>query len=123
MQSTPVSVDIDFVCWGPFLTATGACTAGLTGANVVDCSYTLATVENCYIPNALVGEFYMFMLTNFSNQITNVQISQTSGTGAADCGNLISCNITDMNINLYCDSLTYDITGTIDYIFPPNTGS
>ncbi len=126
IASTPGSYDVDFACWGPFSTATGACTAGLTAANIVDCSYSTASVEDCYIPNAQVGEFYMLVITNYSNQPTDVQFSQTSGTGATDCSIVAPCSMTNITVNVgACDpnTNTYDISGTIDYIDPPATGN
>lgn len=125
MESTPGSYDIDFCCWGPFNTATGACTAGLTSSNVVDCSYSTAAIEDCYIPNAQVGQFYMFVLTNYSNMTTDVEFSQTSGSGQTDCSIVTPCTMTNITVNVgACDpaTSTYSITGTIVYIDPPATG-
>jgi len=56
MESIP-SYDIDFICWGPFLTPTGACESGLTVPKIVDCSYSGSHTETCNIPNAQVGDF------------------------------------------------------------------
>ncbi len=126
MESTPGSYDIDFICWGPFTTATGACTAGLTAGNTVDCSYSTASVEDCYIPNAQVGEFYMFLLTNYSNSTTDVEFSSGTSTGETDCSIVVPCTMTNITVNVgLCDPATntYDITGTIVYIDPPATGS
>jgi len=126
MESTPGVYDIDFICWGPFTTATGACTAGLTAGNTVDCSYSTASVEDCYIPNAQVGEFYMFLLTNYSNSTTDVEFSSGTSTGETDCSIVVPCTMTNITVNVGpCDPVTntYDITGTIVYINPPATGS
>lgn len=82
MASSPGVVDIDFACWGPFTTLTNACN-NLT--NVVDCSYSAANTENCVIPNAVVDQFYILVITNYGNTPTNVAFSQTAGTGATDC--------------------------------------
>ncbi|MFT7611185.1 MAG: gliding motility-associated-like protein [Parvicellaceae bacterium] len=78
-------IDVDFICWGPFGSATGACTAGLTAGNTVDCSFSPAPTETCNIPGAVAGQYYMLLLTNFSNQSGNISFSQTGGTGATDC--------------------------------------
>jgi gliding motility-associated-like protein len=102
-MSSSASVDIDFACWGPFTSPTTPCTAQLTATgtswssdnphgsypypygNLVDCSYNSAASEICYIPNGVVGQYYLLMITNFSNQVTNIIFSQTSGSGATDC--------------------------------------
>ena len=85
MYSTP-SVDIDFCCWGPFDDPITPCPNGLTGAKVVSCSYAPAHTENCVIPaSAQTGQYYILVITNFSNQQCNITFSKTAGTGTTDC--------------------------------------
>lgn len=84
MYSTP-SKDIDFICWGPFDDPESPCTAGLTAAKVVDCSYSSAAVENCDIGNAVVSKYYILLITNYSNAACNITFSKTGGTGETDC--------------------------------------
>jgi PKD repeat protein len=76
--------DVDFICYGPFITLTGACTS-LTASNTVDCSYSASPTENCYIPSGVSGEYYLLLLTNFSNNPSTVNFSQTFGSGSTDC--------------------------------------
>ncbi len=76
--------DVDFICYGPFISLTGACTS-LTAANTVDCSYSGSPTENCYIPSGVSGEYYLLLLTNYSNQPSTVNFSQTFGSGSTDC--------------------------------------
>ena len=83
MQSTPL-VDIDFICWGPFTDPNTMCDS-LTAAYVEDCSYSTAAIENCDITNAVTGQFYILLITNYSNQVCNIDFSQTSGNGTTDC--------------------------------------
>ena len=83
MFSTPL-VDIDFICWGPFTDPTTMCDS-LTAAYVEDCSYSTAPIEDCDIMNAVTGQFYVLLITNFSNKPCNIDFSQTSGTGTTDC--------------------------------------
>ena len=122
------SVDIDFICWGPFSSPYGPCVSGLTSNTVVDCSYSTAASETCTIPNAVVGQYYMLLITNFSNQTTNIVFSQSNagqgGAGATNCN--ILCNITSMNANAGpCNATnnTFDVTGTINTYAPPNSGT
>lgn len=102
-QSGPISLhmysepqrDIDFVCWGPFTSYTAPCSNQLTATctscpnntspsaaypygNLVDCSYSTNWTENCNIPNAVSGEFYIFMITNYSNYPCNIVFEQTN---------------------------------------------
>lgn len=86
MYSTP-SVDIDFCCWGPFTDPTTPCPNGLTSNKVVSCSYAAAHTEHCMIPStSQTGEYYILVITNYSNQTTNISFSKVGGTGTTDCG-------------------------------------
>lgn len=77
------SNDVDFICWGPF-SEPNAC-GSLTEDKVVDCSYSGGVPEICVIPNGIQGQYYYLMVTNFSNQPTQITLQQTSGTGTTDC--------------------------------------
>lgn len=96
-------LDIDFACWGPFTEPVTPCSSSLTATgsnwgsdsphgtypypygNLVDCSFNYSSSEICGIPNATVGQYYLLMITNYSNMPTNILFSQTGGTGSADC--------------------------------------
>lgn len=85
MYSTP-SQDIDFCCWGPFDDPTSPCPNGLTGGKVVSCSYSSSATENCIIPNtAQTGQYYILVITNYSNHSCNINFSKTAGSGTTDC--------------------------------------
>ena len=84
MYSTPLH-DIDFICWGPFSDPTSPCVSQLTGNMIVDCSYSPAPTEDCYIPNGQVGEYYILLITNYSNQPCDITFEKTAGTGETDC--------------------------------------
>ena len=83
MYSTP-SHDIDFDCWGPFSDINTACSQ-LSCSNMVDCSYSANSTENCYINNAQSGQYYILLITNYSNQTCNISFSNI-GTGTTNCG-------------------------------------
>lgn len=82
MHSEP-SKDIDFCCWGPYHSQ-NACDS-LTCNKVVDCSYSPSWTETCNIPNGITGQYYILVITNFSNAPCNIIFSQTGGTGTTDC--------------------------------------
>ncbi|NVO01908.1 MAG: gliding motility-associated C-terminal domain-containing protein [Bacteroidetes bacterium] len=85
MSSTP-NVDIDFICWGPFASMAAACASNLTANPGIDCSYSSLWNETCNIPNGITGEFYVLLITNYSNSVCNINFAQTSGTGTTNCG-------------------------------------
>ncbi|MCE9538725.1 MAG: gliding motility-associated C-terminal domain-containing protein [Bacteroidetes bacterium] len=116
-------VDIDFICWGPFASPAAGCSSGLTGTDV-DCSYAPDPSETCNIPNALVGEVYILLITNYSNDPTIITLAQTSGTGATSCG--ILCGMTALTaVPDVCASASnvYNVSGTVTYSSPPATGT
>lgn len=89
MYSTP-SRDIDFCLWGPFTDPITPCpmtnsNGGLTGGKVVDCSYSPNPTETANIPNGQTGQYYILIITNYSNAPCNITFQQNSGTGTTDC--------------------------------------
>lgn len=85
MYSTP-SVDIDYCCWGPFDDPSDPCPNGLTSSKVVSCSYSPDPTETCEIPrSATTGDYYILLITNYSNKPCNINFSKTGGSGTTDC--------------------------------------
>ena len=84
MYSTP-QVDIDFCCWGPFDAPTEPCPMGLTRQKVVSCSYSTTWNETCRITDAQEGEYYILLITNYSNRTCNIHFSKTAGEASTDC--------------------------------------
>ena len=97
--------DIDFVVWGPFDDPTTACNH-LTSDKIIDCSYSTSGTEDAYLGYPLAqhnhlnladgninyhvpqtGEYYLFLITNFSNQpcAINFHYQEGSGPGTTDC--------------------------------------
>ena len=89
MFSTP-SRDIDFCLWGPYMDPITPCplnnsNGGLTGSKVVDCSYSPNATETANIPNGQTGQYYILIITNYSNQPCDITFQQSGGTGSTDC--------------------------------------
>ncbi len=72
--------DIDFICWGPFNTLMNAC-SNLTSTNTIDCSYSSSSTETLNIANGVVGQYYIFLTTNFSNQNNPILVKKIGGSG------------------------------------------
>jgi gliding motility-associated-like protein len=99
--SPPVpGTDVDFICWGPFSSLANVCNS-LTAANQVPvnlptsngCSYSGSPTETLIIPNGLTGQYYMVLITNFSNQTQNIAFTQIGGTGNTNCNLLLNKTI------------------------------
>ncbi len=82
LLSNTANVDVDFILYGPFASANAALAGcgnlgnGGSGASVVDCSYSTAANELVNVNNGNAGDFYLLLVTNFSNSPTtgNTQI-------------------------------------------------
>jgi hypothetical protein len=83
-MTNSANVDIDFVCWGPFSSSSAGC-SGLDTTQIMDCSYSSSSNETLNIPAAQTGEYYIVMITNYSNQATDITFSVTGGTGTISC--------------------------------------
>lgn len=103
-------LDVDFACWGPFSDLPSICT-GLTAANNISCSFSGAPEEDCIITNAQAGEFYMLLITNFSNQPGFIHFEQSGGTASTNCG--ILCNVTSANTGPVCPGETVSLSSTL----------
>jgi gliding motility-associated-like protein len=118
-MTNSANVDIDFACWGPFTSQATMC-SGL-GSAPISCSYSTAATEIVNIPGAVVGQWYVLLITNFSNVPTNISASQSGGTGATNCQ--ILCNMTGLTATPgACNPATntYSVTGTITTQYPPS---
>jgi uncharacterized repeat protein (TIGR01451 family) len=90
-------LDVDFICYGPYADPVTPCSGMLTANKIVDCSYSSDSIEYPVIPNAVPGQFYIIMTTNFSDQPGYIRISETgSSQGEIDC--------TGLRLNAFLDS-------------------
>ncbi|MBS1646275.1 MAG: gliding motility-associated C-terminal domain-containing protein [Bacteroidetes bacterium] len=99
-------IDVDFACWGPFTSLAAGCP--VVPSSSVDCSYSASATETCTINNAIAGQFYILLLTNFSGQTGHIVFSQTGGTGSTNC-NIVNCGVTAANTGPYCTGQTISL--------------
>lgn len=94
------NTDIDYIIYGPFSSSLGSCGL-LNNSNSVSCSYSSNAIEYPTIPNAIVGQYYLMMVTNYANQpgIINISVLPTS-TATIDCAaGMTFTAFLDSNIN------------------------
>lgn len=97
--STAGGRDVDYVVYGPFTSSTAPC-GNLTTANIVSCSFSGAAIEYPVITNAVAGQYYFIMTTNFSNQAGFIKITALpTSTGAIDCSGIRMNAFLDSNAN------------------------
>jgi gliding motility-associated-like protein len=115
-------LDIDFALYGPFVDVPTGCAAVLAGAAPIQCSYSPSFTETIGLglpggagagastpPAAVVGQVYIVLLTNFSQQPGTIDFSQTAGTGETDCG--IVCGLSASNSGPACVGVPITLTG------------
>lgn len=93
--------------------------------NLVDCSYHIESTEWCYIPNAQTGQFYLLLITNYSEEpgtitFNAVNAGNTHSTATTDCSLLAQVTSNSPvcegdTLKLYCQNpetgATYSWTG------------
>jgi gliding motility-associated-like protein len=96
----PPNLDVDYAAWGPFTSQAAACVAignpvtlapgiGVPVTQTTGCSFSAASTETLNIANAVVGQYYVILITNFSNQAGFINLTQTNfgapGAGVYEC--------------------------------------
>ena len=117
--------DLDYILFGPFTNPTGNCNA-LDSNNTAACSYAGGATETINFTSTASGDYYLLLITNYSDLETNVTFAQTSGTGNYDCEFEAVCAISLVTANpSTCDTLTnnYQVTGSVFTFNPPPTGT
>jgi len=133
--------DIDYIIYGPFndtLEAMASCGNmgnGGAGGNVIDCSYSGTNNEFPNIPNGIVGEVYVILITNYASILQELTITQIGGIGEVSCSIItgVSClahsgtYLTKKNgaptsspISL-CLGDSFEIISNGDYVLPLDT--
>ena len=130
-NGTPI--DVDFALWGPFNTTNLAniCNSlsGVVGStytgpcNLVDASYSTTANENIHIPNAISGEIYLLLVTNFNGAAGTYTINQTNetapGAGQISCDRV--CGIDLGPDRRFCTSSVNSLELIANYIQAPTT--
>lgn len=102
------ALDVDFACWGPFSATsqesfinTLCCggydlntdhhgsntyTTGYPFGNLVDCSWSAQSQEDCHIRDAQPGDYYLLLITNYTTTPGVITFNSTDSSSATtDC--------------------------------------
>ncbi|MFN5418341.1 MAG: hypothetical protein ACK5B9_14885 [Flavobacteriia bacterium] len=113
-RTNGTGIDVDFALWGPFNDLNSGCSSVAAGAAPIQSSFDPSPTETLGIgllggsnsncggasgpagktgqstpPAAVVGDYYLVVLTNYSDQLGEIFFSQTGGTGSCDCNILL----------------------------------
>ena len=75
-------LDVDFVAWGPYASNAAACAGINTGnapATGINCGFSSNFTENFGVNNAVAGQIYVVMITNYNGRKGFIRITQTTG--------------------------------------------
>ncbi|MBN8643090.1 MAG: T9SS type A sorting domain-containing protein [Flavobacteriales bacterium] len=94
-------LDVDYIVYGPFTDPITPCNSPTQlSSNIASCSYSAAFIENPIIQNAQPGQYYLLMVTNFSNQPGLITISELGNTqGTIACSGIKLNAFLDANNN------------------------
>mgnify|MGYP000551339580 CR=1 FL=1 len=114
--------DIDFAIWGPFApgtTPSAACTTIFSGTlPPTDCSYAAGTgIETPEVTATVSGQIFILIVTNWSNQPTDLTITQTgTSTGTTSCA--IITDDCEVNLGADIELCETDPLPTLDALLP-----
>jgi len=104
-------IDVDFIAWGPFAGPPPICGPGnLNPSTQVGCSFSPIAVENFTIPAAVSGQYYVLLLTNFSNRPGIITFEQTGGTGTLNC---FGCEFDEIDDFTLCNGEIHPVTAVL----------
>ncbi len=94
--------DVDFALWGPYANlGTAQATCGSHGSPI-DCSYSSSPTEQANLTNALSGQVYVLLVTNYANTIQSINLNDAFGNSATT-----NCAIVPLPIGINEFNATY----------------
>ena len=116
-QSTDINfslpnLDVDYVVFGPYSNPTTPCNGQLTSNYIASCSYSPNNVEYPIIQNVQPGQFYLIMVTNYSNSPGYIKITDIGGTSTG------GINCSGLRLNAFLDSNSNGIKDSGEQNFP-----
>lgn len=118
--SSGSGIDVDFALYGPYTSVSAGCPIG-PSTPTVDCSYSASSTEYVDIANAVAGQVYILLVTNFNGSPGTISLQPNSGspsTGSTNC-NAISFNATATSTPATCGQATGTVNVTPNGGFAP----
>ncbi len=113
-------LDVDFIAWGPFQEGDDLCDYTLLQSiNQVGCSYSASTTEDFSITNAVEGEIYVLVITNYSRQPGFIKLEQRGGSGSTDCS-IVTTQSGCQGVEFILDA---EEDGAVNYLWEYDDGS
>ncbi len=133
-------IDVDFIAWGPFTdlndantnisyTDCATCPNNTTDPTfypyatdtITDCSFDIAPTELMTILNALPGQVYVVLITNYDSAEGIINFQQSGGGGTTSCLSLPVCGNVYLDAGGTTNNYSGDETTTITPYFAGGT--
>lgn len=105
-------IDVDFALYGPYTSVSAGCPIG-PSTPTVDCSYSASATEYVDIANAVAGQVYILLITNFNGQSGTISLqpnTSTPSSGSINCA--INFGATTSQTPATCNQPTGSVTVT-----------
>lgn len=116
-------IDVDFALYGPFSSVSAGCPI-TSSTPQVDCSYSASGTEYVDITNAIAGQVYILLVTNYNGSAGNITLQQSpnqSSSATINCS--INFSATTSQTPASCGQATGSVTATPNGGFAPYTYS
>ncbi|RZM13386.1 MAG: hypothetical protein EOO88_44740, partial [Pedobacter sp.] len=117
VNNNGTGIDVDFIAWGPFNGPPPIFgPTNLNPGTTVDCSFSYVAIENFSVSNAQAGQYYVVLITNYSDQPGQISLTQTNigqpGAGTTNCD--IVCPLTLGSDFELCPGSTASLASSIE---------
>jgi hypothetical protein len=119
--SNGIPSDVDFALYGPFTSVASGCPT-LVPSATVDCSFSGSNIEYVDIANAIAGQVYILLTTNFSGGAGTITLAQNANlpsTGSINCNINFTASITKTGAACFFSNGSATVTPSGGY--PPYT--
>jgi hypothetical protein len=99
-------IDVDYALWGPFNSVSDGCNQLADPDGIIrpiSCSYSQSSEETVKIDNAISGEYYILLVTNYSGQSGTIQFLPADTPPVPPLGTT-DCCITNTTTTYVCAS-------------------
>lgn len=117
--------DVDYILYGPFRSLNDATALCGRMRNDTDCAWSSASSEVVRIDDAVAGDIYVLMVSNYAGSTQLATFTQTSGSMSLDCNLINACVIKSVQYisKTACNSTndTYTATVRVEFDLPSGT--
>jgi gliding motility-associated-like protein len=97
-------IDVDFALYGPFTSLSAGCPTINGSTPTVDCSYSASATEYVDINNAIAGQVYILLVTNYNGSAGTISLQQSPNQpSAGGLGCAVNFSGTTSQVPAFCN--------------------